>query len=160
MAGKFDVEELERTWKWSEGDPEELFVLEEEIASGSFGSVYKVRSIDSRHQFASPYASLGRFLPSECRSVELCGSISSLGAKHECQVCLCASRFQARWRSSRPDFSIVNGLSRPQLLNAHHQHQLGERKLPDKLFSWLSPFDSQDALGSPDLLEYVSNHTY
>ena len=43
MAGKFDVEELERTWKWSEGDPEELFVLEEEIASGSFGSVYKVR---------------------------------------------------------------------------------------------------------------------
>lgn len=45
MAGKFDVEELERTWKWSEGDPEELFVLEEEIASGSFGSVYKVRFI-------------------------------------------------------------------------------------------------------------------
>jgi hypothetical protein len=43
MAGKFDVEELERNWKWSEGDPEELFVLEEEIASGSFGSVYKVR---------------------------------------------------------------------------------------------------------------------
>jgi hypothetical protein len=41
--GKFDVEALERNWKWSDGDPEELFVLEEEIASGSFGSVYKVR---------------------------------------------------------------------------------------------------------------------
>lgn len=39
---KFDVEALEKNWKWSLGDPEELFILEEEIASGSFGSVYKV----------------------------------------------------------------------------------------------------------------------
>jgi len=54
MAGKFDVEELERNWKWSEGDPEELFILEEEIASGSFGSVYKVRFY---RPFWSPFQS-------------------------------------------------------------------------------------------------------
>jgi hypothetical protein len=47
MAGQLrawsNVEELERDWEWDHGDPEELFVLEEEIASGSFGSVYKAR---------------------------------------------------------------------------------------------------------------------
>jgi serine/threonine protein kinase len=52
MAGKFDVEELERNWKWSEGDPEELFVLEEEIASGSFGSVYKARHVEDNNIYA------------------------------------------------------------------------------------------------------------
>jgi hypothetical protein len=36
------IEDLEKSWAWSSGDPEELFTLEEEIASGSFGSVYKV----------------------------------------------------------------------------------------------------------------------
>lgn len=36
------IAELEKNWKWSSGDPEEIFLLEEEIASGSFGSVYKV----------------------------------------------------------------------------------------------------------------------
>jgi hypothetical protein len=35
---------LEKNWVWDEGDPEEIHVLEEEIASGSFGSVYKVRA--------------------------------------------------------------------------------------------------------------------
>jgi hypothetical protein len=29
-------------WEFDTGDPEELFILEEEIASGSYGSVYKV----------------------------------------------------------------------------------------------------------------------
>jgi len=28
-------------WVWDEGDPEEIYFLEEEIASGTFGSVYK-----------------------------------------------------------------------------------------------------------------------
>ncbi len=32
---------LEESWQWDSGDAEELYVLEEEIASGSFGSVYK-----------------------------------------------------------------------------------------------------------------------
>lgn len=41
MAGNF-IADLEKHWKWSSGDPEELFILEEEIAAGSFGSVYKV----------------------------------------------------------------------------------------------------------------------
>ena len=50
--GKFDVEALERNWKWSDGDPEELFVLEEEIASGSFGSVYKARHIEDDNIYA------------------------------------------------------------------------------------------------------------
>lgn len=27
-------------WQWDEGDPEEIYFLEEEIASGSFGTVY------------------------------------------------------------------------------------------------------------------------
>lgn len=64
MAGKFDVEELERNWKWSEGDPEELFVLEEEIASGSFGSVYKVRlQSTSLGLFSTSQASLVHDLP-------------------------------------------------------------------------------------------------
>jgi hypothetical protein len=33
---------LEKNWAWDQGDPEEIHILEEEIASGSFGSVYKV----------------------------------------------------------------------------------------------------------------------
>lgn len=41
MAGNL-IAELEKNWKWSSGDPEEIFLLEEEIAAGSFGSVYKV----------------------------------------------------------------------------------------------------------------------
>jgi len=35
---------LEKNWVWDEGDPEVIHILEEEIASGSFGSVYKVRN--------------------------------------------------------------------------------------------------------------------
>lgn len=36
------IEEIENNWEWSAGDPEEIFILEEEIAAGSFGNVYKV----------------------------------------------------------------------------------------------------------------------
>lgn len=54
-GGKFDVEALERNWKWSDGDPDELFVLEEEIASGSFGSVYKVRPLSCSFWSLMPY---------------------------------------------------------------------------------------------------------
>lgn len=32
---------LDDKWEWDEGDPEEIYFLEEEIASGTFGSVYK-----------------------------------------------------------------------------------------------------------------------
>jgi len=28
-------------WVWDEGDPEEIWFLEEEIAAGAFGTVYK-----------------------------------------------------------------------------------------------------------------------
>lgn len=41
MSNRF-VEELELKWTWDAGDPEDIFVLEEEIAEGSFGHVYKV----------------------------------------------------------------------------------------------------------------------
>jgi serine/threonine-protein kinase 10 len=34
---------LEESWQWDSGDAEELYILEEEIASGSFGSVYKAK---------------------------------------------------------------------------------------------------------------------
>eukprot|EP01122_Echinamoeba_exundans_P010168 TRINITY_DN3746_c0_g1_i1.p1 TRINITY_DN3746_c0_g1~~TRINITY_DN3746_c0_g1_i1.p1 ORF type:complete len:1109 (+),score=400.80 TRINITY_DN3746_c0_g1_i1:238-3564(+) len=56
MAGQLrewsNVEELERDWEWDQGDPEELFVLEEEIASGSFGSVYKAKYIQDGKIYA------------------------------------------------------------------------------------------------------------
>ncbi len=32
---------LSEPWQWNDGDPEEIYFLEEEIASGTFGSVYK-----------------------------------------------------------------------------------------------------------------------
>lgn len=41
MSGSL-IEEIENNWEWSAGDPEEIFILEEEIAAGSFGNVYKV----------------------------------------------------------------------------------------------------------------------
>ena len=41
MSGNL-IEEIENNWTWSSGDPEEIFILEEEIAAGSFGNVYKV----------------------------------------------------------------------------------------------------------------------
>eukprot|EP01127_Copromyxa_protea_P004604 TRINITY_DN14456_c0_g1_i1.p1 TRINITY_DN14456_c0_g1~~TRINITY_DN14456_c0_g1_i1.p1 ORF type:complete len:1014 (-),score=251.52 TRINITY_DN14456_c0_g1_i1:111-3152(-) len=40
-------------WHWDVGDPEEIFFLEEEIASGSFGTVYK-----ARNQETGQYAAL------------------------------------------------------------------------------------------------------
>lgn len=33
--------QLDEPWEWDEGDPEDIYFLEEEIASGTFGSVYK-----------------------------------------------------------------------------------------------------------------------
>ena len=36
---------------FSEGDPDRIFVLEEEIASGSFGAVYKVFFLPASHIF-------------------------------------------------------------------------------------------------------------
>lgn len=51
MAGNL-IAELEKNWKWSTGDPEEIFILEEEIAAGSFGSVYKARHITTNKIYA------------------------------------------------------------------------------------------------------------
>eukprot|EP01127_Copromyxa_protea_P016644 TRINITY_DN4980_c0_g1_i1.p1 TRINITY_DN4980_c0_g1~~TRINITY_DN4980_c0_g1_i1.p1 ORF type:complete len:1461 (+),score=442.57 TRINITY_DN4980_c0_g1_i1:40-4422(+) len=41
MSIPFDIPGVVGEWKWDEGDPEELFFLEEEIAAGAFGTVYK-----------------------------------------------------------------------------------------------------------------------
>jgi serine/threonine protein kinase len=43
---------LEKNWVWDEGDPEVIHILEEEIASGSFGSVYKAVNVNTNEVVA------------------------------------------------------------------------------------------------------------
>eukprot|EP01128_Nolandella_sp_AFSM9_P003470 TRINITY_DN1494_c0_g1_i2.p1 TRINITY_DN1494_c0_g1~~TRINITY_DN1494_c0_g1_i2.p1 ORF type:complete len:1350 (-),score=374.83 TRINITY_DN1494_c0_g1_i2:182-4231(-) len=52
--------QLPEPWVWDEGDPEDIYYLEEEIASGTFGSVYK-----SQHNETGEWVALKIMQPEE-----------------------------------------------------------------------------------------------